>query len=129
MSLLLEAKSCPIQFVLAIKDTLNVISGKWKMPIIGTLLFGKKRFAELERSIPNITPRMLSKELQDLEINGIVNRKVHNTKPVTIEYELSESGKKIADVLDKMIEWGIEHRREAMASNRSIEIGNAVTAN
>lgn len=110
-----EAKSCPIQFVLAVNDTLNVISGKWKLPIIGSLLFGKKRFTEIQRNIPKITPRMLSKELKDLEMNGIVKRTVFDTIPVSVEYELSNSGKSIGDVLDKMLEWGMQHRKSVLA--------------
>jgi DNA-binding HxlR family transcriptional regulator len=109
-----ESKSCPVQFVMAINDTMNVLSGKWKLPIIGTLLFGKKRFTEMERNIPRITPRMLSKELKELEINGIIKRTVYNTTPVTVEYELTDSGKTIGEVLDKMIEWGLQHRKAAM---------------
>lgn len=105
-----EAKSCPIQFVLAVNDTLNVLSGKWKLPIIGALLFNKRRFTEIQKIIPKITPRMLSKELKDLEMNGVIIRTVYNTTPVAVEYELSNSGKSIADVLDKMLEWGIQHR-------------------
>ena len=69
-------KQCPTQYVLAINDTLNVISGKWKLPIIAALLHGKKRFKELQESVDKITPRMLSKELKELEINGIVLRVV-----------------------------------------------------
>jgi DNA-binding HxlR family transcriptional regulator len=115
MNKFLEAKSCPIKFVLAINDTMNVISGKWKLPIIGTLLFGKKRYMEMERSIPKITPRMLSKELKELEMNGIVRRTVHNTIPVTVEYELTDSGKTIGEVLDKMIEWGLQHRQATIS--------------
>lgn len=103
-------KSCPLQYVKHINDTLNVISGKWKLPIIGSVLFGKKRFTEIQRNIPKITPRMLSKELKELELNGMIIRKVYDSTPVTVEYELSESGKLITGVLDKMIEWGIEHR-------------------
>jgi len=103
-------KDCPLQYVIHINDTLNVISGKWKLPIIGSVLFGKKRFTEIQRNIPKITPRMLSKELKELELNGMIIRKVYDSTPVTVEYELSKSGKLITGVLDKMIEWGIEHR-------------------
>jgi DNA-binding HxlR family transcriptional regulator len=106
-----EAKACPIQFVLAINDTLNVISGKWKIPIIATMSFGKQRFTEIQRNIPKITPRMLSKELKELELNGIVRRTVYDSTPVTIEYELTESAKQLSDVMNSMIKWGINHRR------------------
>ncbi len=116
-----EAKSCSTQFVLAVRDTMNVISGKWKLPIIGTLLYGKKRFTEIQRNIPKITPRMLSKELRELELNGILKRNVFDTVPVVIEYELTESGKSIADVLNKMIEWGLKHRKVTLEKNRAVD--------
>ena len=105
-----DIKSCPIQYVLSINDTLNVISGKWKLPIIGSVLFGKKRFTDIQRNIPKITPRMLSKELKELELNGVLIRTVYDSTPVTVEYELSPTGKNITEVLDKMIEWGLQHR-------------------
>jgi len=107
---------CPESYGLAIVDTLNVISGKWKLPIIGTLRFGKKRFNEIEKTIPKITPRMLSKELKELEINGIVSRTVHNTIPVMVEYDLTVSGKELLKVVDVMIEWGIKHRKNIVSS-------------
>ncbi|HET6542185.1 MAG TPA: helix-turn-helix domain-containing protein [Chryseolinea sp.] len=111
-----KIKSCSSQFVLALHDTLNVIHGKWRMPIIGSLLYGKKRFKELEREIPHITPRMLSKELKELELNGILKRTVFDTIPVTVEYELTKSGKSLNEILDPMIEWGLQHRKNVMAS-------------
>lgn len=103
-------RDCPKSFVIAANDTMNVLSGKWKMPIMASLIFGKKRFKDLEKEIPKITPRMLSKELRDLEVNGIVTRTVHNTIPVIIEYEFTESGKNFKKVMDAMVEWGLEHR-------------------
>ena len=110
-----EAKSCPMQFVLAVNDTLNVINGKWKLPIIGSLLFDKKRFTEIQRNIPKITPRMLSKELKELELNGVVKRTVYDTLPVTVEYELTPSAKSLNEVLDTMIVWGLKHRKAIIA--------------
>lgn len=111
-----EVKSCPIQFILAINDTLNVIHGKWKMPILGSLIFGLNRFGEIQKNIPKITPRMLSKELKDLEANGIVERKVYDTTPVKVIYELTPSGKKLSGVMDKMLEWGLDHRSTTLSS-------------
>lgn len=107
-------KDCPNSFVMAVNDTMNVLTGKWKLPIMATLIFGKKRFKEIEREIPRITPRMLSKELRELELNGIVKRTVHDTIPVTIEYEFTPSGRSIKNVLDAMVEWGQEHRNTVM---------------
>ena len=109
-----RARACSTEYVLALNDTLNVMSGKWKLPIIGSLMFGKKRFRELERDIPRITPRMLSKELKDLEMNGMVSRTVYDSIPVTVEYELTKSGLTLTSVLDTMMEWGVVHRKENM---------------
>lgn len=114
-----NVKHCSSEFILAINDTLNVLNGKWKLPIIGGLLFGKKRFKELERCIPNITARMLSKELKELELNGMVKRTVYNTIPVTVEYELTKSGKSLTMVLDTMAVWGLRHRKMSMAGERA----------
>ena len=112
-----QIKNCSSEFVLALNDTLNVLRGKWKMPIIASLLYGKKRFKELEREIPHITPRMLSKELKELELNGILRRTVFDTIPVTVEYELTRSGKSLNDILDPMIKWGLEHRKNSIHSS------------
>lgn len=115
-----SVKKCPAEYVLAVNDTLNVLNGKWKLPIISSLLFGKKRFKEIAREIPKITPRMLSKELKDLEVNGIVTRTVYNTTPVTVEYELTKSGRSLDDVVDAMIAWGLQHRKRVIGRNQKI---------
>lgn len=113
-----QVKKCSGEFVLAVNDTMNVLNGKWKLPIIGSLLYGKKRFKELEREIPKITPRMLSKELKDLEANGIVSRTVYDTIPVTVEYELTKSGNSLNTVLDSMIAWGLQHRKTTIGKRQ-----------
>ncbi len=115
-------EKCPDSFVLAVNDTINVLSGKWKLPIMASLLFGKKRFKELERDVSKITPRMLSKELRDLEMNGIVKRSVFNTVPVTVEYELTSSGHSFKKVLDVMLQWGLEHRKTTIGNTAEIEL-------
>ena len=115
-----QVKKCSGEFVLAVNDTMNVLNGKWKLPIIGSLLYGKRRFKELEREIPKITPRMLSKELKDLEVNDIVTRTVYDTIPVTVEYELTKSGNSLNTVLDAMIAWGIQHRITVIGKNRKV---------
>jgi|TARA_R110000744_G_scaffold165536_1_gene282657 DNA-binding HxlR family transcriptional regulator len=120
ISQLESVKKCSGEFVLAVNDTMNVLNGKWKLPIIGSLLYGKKRFKELEREIPKITPRMLSKELKDLEVNGIVTRTVYNTIPVTVEYELTESGNTLNTVLDAMIAWGLQHRKMVIGKKEKV---------
>lgn len=96
---------------LPVKDTLDVISGKWKLPILGSLMFEKKRFKELEREIASITPRMLSKELRELEMNQLISRTVYATIPATVEYEITPYGLTLRKVLEAMAEWGTQHRK------------------
>lgn len=112
---LTDVKKCTGTYLLAINDTLNVLHGKWKLPIIGAMIQGHKRFSDIQRAIPKLTPRMLSKELRDLEANGIVKRHVYDTLPVLIEYELTPSAIWLGDVIDKMIEWGIRHRTAVLS--------------
>ncbi len=76
------------------------------MPIIASLLFGKKRFKEPEREIQKITAGMLYKALRDPESNGSVIRTVYDTVPVTVVYESTKSGQSFQNVLDVMPEWG-----------------------
>lgn len=84
---------------------LQIMGGKWKLHILSTLYFGKKRFKELEREIDGISAKMLIKELKDLEAVGIVNRQTFNTVPITVEYSLTEEGLTMKPLLDHMNQW------------------------
>ncbi|NBA86658.1 transcriptional regulator [Emticicia sp. CRIBPO] len=96
---------------LAIRDTLDVVGGKWKLVLLSTLRDGKRRFRELSREA-GISPRILSKELQEMEMNGLVTRNVCDTKPITVEYALTPYSETLSEVLDAMQRWGEEHRRK-----------------
>lgn len=98
---------------LAIQDTLDIVGGKWKLVLISLLRSGKKGFNELSREA-GISPRILSKELQELEINGLVSREVHNTKPITVKYELTEYSQSLTEVLTAMEKWGYQHRQRVI---------------
>ena len=93
-----------------VRDALHILGGKWKLPIMFALGFGNKRFTEMLREIKGITAKMLSKELKDLETNELVNRIVHNTRPVTVEYALSDYGMSLRKVLEELNSWGKKHR-------------------
>lgn len=96
----------------ALQDTLYVIGGKWRIPIINSLCNGNSRFREIQRSIPDITTRMLSKELKELEMNKVLVRRVYpDESPVRIEYELTPYCRTFAPIILEMIRWGREHRR------------------
>ena len=96
----------------AIQDTLYVVNGKWKLVILSILVNnGTRRFGELSRE-SGISPRILSKELHELELNQLVSRTVCNTKPVTVEYSSTPYSETLKEVLDAMIRWGENHRRK-----------------
>lgn len=98
---------------LAIQDTLAMVGGKWKLILISVLRNGKRQFNELSREA-GISPRILSKELQELEANGLVSRKVCDTKPVTVEYALTDYSKTLNEVLNAMHQWGMAHRKRIL---------------
>lgn len=89
---------------------LQVLGGKWKLLILTSLYFGKKRFKELERDVTGISPKMLIKELKDLEAIGILNRKTFSTVPITVEYSLTDEAVSLKPLLDQMREWSIEFK-------------------
>ncbi|ULQ52070.1 winged helix-turn-helix transcriptional regulator [Flavihumibacter fluvii] len=119
--------NCPAEFALAVNDTLEFLSGKWKLPILGSLIEGKKRFREIERTLPGISPRMLSKELRDLEMNKMVTRTVYDTIPATVEYEITEYGLSLDKVLMAMYEWGTAHRKKIMGKTKKAAQHEPVT--
>jgi ribose 5-phosphate isomerase B len=84
----------------AIQDTLDIVNGKWKIAIIGALSVGNRRLMVLQREVAGIGAKMLSKELQELELNELVTRTVYNTKPVTVMYELTDYGTHSTEPVD-----------------------------
>jgi DNA-binding HxlR family transcriptional regulator len=89
---------------------MDILTGKWKIRIIASLAFGKKRFMELIANVDGIAAKMLSKELQELELNGLIKLTVMNTKPITVEYELTEYGHTVKPIIDVIVSWGMQHR-------------------
>ena len=100
--------------LMAVKDAMDVLSGKWKIKIIGTLMNNGRalRFMDLLRLVDGIAAKMLSKELHDLEINLLIKRTVLNTKPVTVEYELTPHGKTLERTINEIHLWGKLHRKK-----------------
>jgi DNA-binding HxlR family transcriptional regulator len=99
---IISEKSC------SLKEVLDIIGGKWAMPIIYILSKGKMRFTEIERSIDGINTRMLVKELKNMEANGILTREVFATVPPTVEYTLTAKGQKLLPSIISLHSWGQE---------------------
>ena len=102
----------------SVKDALYVLSGKWKLPLIVALIQGAKRFNDIQRSLDGITPKILSKELRELELNDFVVRRVEPTVPVTVIYELTEYSKSLDKIITELKEWGHQHRERIIKSMR-----------
>ena len=95
-----ELPACPVE------TTLMLIGDKWKILILRDLLPGTKRFGELKKSIGNVTQKVLTAQLRDMEDKGLVNRKVYAEVPPRVEYSLTDLGKSLKPVLDAMWDWG-----------------------
>jgi len=102
---------------LAIRDTLDVVGGKWKLVLISIMREDTFRFNELVK-LAEITPRILSKELSELEMNGLVERRVLDTRPITVEYSLTPYSKTLSSLIIEMHNWGVNHRKKILKKNK-----------
>ena len=107
----MDLATCPVL------KTMDVIGGKWKLPILYHLKDQPRRFNELRRLLPEITQRMLTLQLRALEEDGIVTRTVHQQVPPKVEYGLSDYGWTLGPILDAMEQWGEGHGAARGASN------------
>lgn len=109
-----EAKQCT-HSLLPVQDVLELTSGKWRLHIIMVLMcVGDLRFKELQRHLPGISGKVLSKDLKDLEMNKLIKREVFDTYPITVKYGLTDYGKTLEPVIRALQEWGLNHRKEIM---------------
>jgi len=114
-----ETENCPTKeacngLLLPVRDALEVLNGRWKLPILITLSEGPRRFGQIAKEIPGITDKMLSKELKDMEMNKLVTRTVHETFPPRVEYASTEHSKSLRPVIESLKDWGILHRKEVI---------------
>lgn len=97
------------KYNISVEATLEVIGGKWKCVILCHLTHGKKRTSELKRLMPNITQKMLTQQLRELEDDGIINRIIYQQIPPKVEYEVSDYGRSLQSILDALCNWGERH--------------------
>ena len=97
-----------------VRDALEVLNGKWKLAIIGSLSLGTKRFKQIANDLNGITDKVLSKELKDLEVNQLIKRDVYDTFPPTVEYSITPHGRSLDNVISELRKWGLSHRRKIM---------------
>ncbi|AIQ11248.1 winged helix-turn-helix transcriptional regulator [Paenibacillus durus] len=106
--------SCPIE------HTVNLIGHKWKVLILRNLHnMGTQRFGDLSKEIRGISQKMLTQQLRQMEIDGLIIRKVYPEVPPKVEYSLTELGETLKPVLDSMNLWGINHMK--MSTPKDVE--------
>jgi DNA-binding HxlR family transcriptional regulator len=97
----------------AVQDSMDVLSGKWKIAILSSVCYyNKRRFSDILNDVDGISNKMLSKELKELEINQLVKRTVLDTQPITVQYELTAHGLTLKTLINNLTEWGIEHHKK-----------------
>ncbi|WP_308638956.1 winged helix-turn-helix transcriptional regulator [Paenibacillus silvisoli] len=107
------------------ETALEILVGKWK-PVILFHLFsnGTMRFSELQKAIPDITKKMLTQQLRELEYHDIVHREVYRQIPPKVEYSITEYGKGMTSVIQTLNDWGmahVEHLNELYGEDRKVE--------
>lgn len=101
----------------AVEDALYVLGGKWKLRIIIALFSGQTRFNELQRTIKGISARVLSNELKQLELNGLLKRVVQaDQTPVVVEYIYTEYATTLKAVVSALADWGQNHKKKITAN-------------
>lgn len=98
------ADACPLEI------GMNMMSGRWKLPILWQLSHGTVRFNELQRRLGGITQLSLTRQLRELERDGLVLRRVFPEVPPKVEYELTAQGRSFLPVLDALCAWGRRYR-------------------
>lgn len=107
--------NCPVE------AAMEVIGGKYKVIIIWNLVGKTLRYNQLKKAIPQVTPKMLSQQLKELEADGIINRILYPVVPPKTEYSLTEIGKTLAPIIESLCEWGKEYN-QVMGIEHSYEI-------
>ena len=99
-----ELPACPVE------TTLMLIGDRWKVLILRDLMPGTKRFGELKKSVGNVSQKVLTSQLRDMEANGLVTRQVYAEVPPRVEYSLTDLGRSLKPILDAMWTWGEEYK-------------------
>lgn len=122
--MLMYKKKIPFDIDCGIKITMEVMGGKWKSCIIQELSLGAKRPSELHRLFEEASPRVINQQLKELEMHGIVKKKIFSELPPHSEYSITETGKSLLPIIEQLEEWG-DHFRPTM--KKLLDIGGRDT--
>lgn len=107
-----KAHICCNVTIQPLREALQVINGKWKLPIIISIANGNARFTDIQESIPGITPKVLAKELKELEQHQLIKRSVVEDYPIKILYSTEPYAETLSPVIDALRSWGENHRKK-----------------
>ncbi|MBB3945823.1 DNA-binding HxlR family transcriptional regulator [Rhizobium skierniewicense] len=111
----LDFGNCPV------RDLLNQISGKWSTLLLQALADRPYRFGELRRMVPDISQRMLTQTLRDLQRDGYIHREVFATKPPSVEYSMTPLGRSLYSPLSEVIKWALENHEAVKTARQHFE--------
>lgn len=117
-----DATKCPV------RDVLDQIGDKWTLLILLTLIPGPSRFSAIQRAVPDISKRMLTQTLRNLERNGMITRKVYATKPPSVEYALSKLGIALLGPVSQLLNWAGENHSNIRAARERFDHGQQTVA-
>ena len=111
----MDMPACPVEL------TARLIGDKWKLLILRDLMNGTKRFSELKKGLGNISQKVLTSQLRDMEAKGLINRTVYAEVPPKVEYSLTETGQSLKPVLNALMQWGMEYQKKHPAVEQNVE--------
>lgn len=117
-----EPEVCPI------RNLLGLLGRKWPSLIMCHLSFGSHRFSELRGAIPDISQRMLSQTLRELERDGLIDREMQSTVPPRVDYTLTPLGESYIKPLQSMLDWGAKHQRRVEIIRQAYDAEHTVPA-
>ena len=117
-------RKLPKEYYCTVDYALDIFGGKWKPIILCNLRHQSLRTSELKRLIPNISQKMLTQQLRELEAADIINRKVYNQVPPKVEYSLSDYGQSLSTVLSDLCTWGEMHVDMLKKRGEDVELVN-----
>ena len=115
-----KAHTCCLDTVKPVREALDVINGKWKLPIIISITTGNQRFTDIQDSIPGITPKVLAKELKDLEQHRLIKRTVIEGYPVKILYSAEPYSETLGPIIYALRDWGVKHREKLLEEDKAV---------
>ena len=109
----------------AVRDAIYVIGGKWRLQIIVAMRAGHHRFSDIQKTVTGISAKVLSNELKELELNGILKRNVHDSTPA-IDYSLTGYSDTLIDVITSLSDWGVQHKQKIKDDIKNSKTTNTI---